>query len=91
MTERVVTIADMPDISRDVGLGGFSAIGSVGDTEKVAYAVLFLASPRTEHLTGTIPDVNGTSYLRTYADRQSYHSSPGCNFQGVGKRCRISE
>lgn len=42
-----------------------SPLGRVGRPEEVAYAVLFLASPGTEFLTGAMIDVNGASYLRT--------------------------
>lgn len=42
-----------------------SPLGRVARPEEVAYAVLFLASPGAEFMTGTIIDVNGASYLRT--------------------------
>jgi NAD(P)-dependent dehydrogenase (short-subunit alcohol dehydrogenase family) len=39
--------------------------GRVALPEEVARAVLFLAAPGTEYLTGAILDVNGASYLRS--------------------------
>lgn len=42
-----------------------SPLGRVASPEEVAYAVLFLASPGAEFMTGAILDVNGASYLRT--------------------------
>jgi 3-oxoacyl-[acyl-carrier protein] reductase len=42
-----------------------SPIGRIATPEEVAYAVLFLASPGAEFMTGAIIDVNGASYLRT--------------------------
>jgi 3-oxoacyl-[acyl-carrier protein] reductase len=42
-----------------------SPLGRVARPEEVAYAVLFLASPGAEFVTGAIIDVNGASYLRT--------------------------
>jgi 3-oxoacyl-[acyl-carrier protein] reductase len=42
-----------------------SPLGRVARPEEVAYAVLFLASPGAEFMTGAIIDVNGASYLRT--------------------------
>lgn len=42
-----------------------SPLGRVAMPEEVARAVLFLASPGTEFMTGAIIDVNGASYLRT--------------------------
>lgn len=42
-----------------------SPLGRVARPQEVAYAVLFLASPGAEFMTGTIIDVNGASYLRT--------------------------
>jgi NAD(P)-dependent dehydrogenase (short-subunit alcohol dehydrogenase family) len=41
-----------------------SPLNRVAKPEEVARAVLFLAEPGTEFLTGTILDVNGASYLR---------------------------
>lgn len=41
-----------------------SPVGRIAKPEEVANAVLFLASPGTEFMTGTIIDVNGASYLR---------------------------
>ncbi|HEX2621808.1 MAG TPA: SDR family oxidoreductase [Phototrophicaceae bacterium] len=42
-----------------------SPLKRVAEPEEVAYAVLFLASPGAEFMTGAILDVNGASYLRT--------------------------
>jgi 3-oxoacyl-[acyl-carrier protein] reductase len=42
-----------------------SPLGRVARPEEVAKAVLFLASPGTEFMTGAIIDVNGASYLRS--------------------------
>lgn len=42
-----------------------SPFNRVARPEEVAYAVLFLASPGAEFMTGAIIDVNGASYLRT--------------------------
>jgi NAD(P)-dependent dehydrogenase (short-subunit alcohol dehydrogenase family) len=42
-----------------------SPLGRVATADEVAYAVLFLASPGAEFMTGAILDVNGASYLRT--------------------------
>lgn len=42
-----------------------SPLGRVAMPEEVAYAVLFLASPGAEFMTGAIIDINGASYLRT--------------------------
>lgn len=42
-----------------------SPFNRVARPEEVAYAVLFLASPEAEFMTGAIIDVNGASYLRT--------------------------
>lgn len=42
-----------------------SPLGRVARPEEVAYAVLFLASPGAEFMTGAIIDVNGASYLRS--------------------------
>lgn len=42
-----------------------SPLGRVARPEEVAYAVLFLASPGSEFMTGAIIDVNGASYLRS--------------------------
>ena len=42
-----------------------SPLGRIAKPEEVAYAVLFLASPGAEFMTGAIIDVNGASYLRT--------------------------
>ena len=42
-----------------------SPLGRVARPDEVAYAVLFLASPKAAFATGTIVDVNGASYLRT--------------------------
>ena len=42
-----------------------SPFNRVARPDEVAYAVLFLASPRAEFMTGAIIDVNGASYLRT--------------------------
>jgi NAD(P)-dependent dehydrogenase (short-subunit alcohol dehydrogenase family) len=42
-----------------------SPLGRVAKPEEVAYAVLFLASPGAEFMTGAIIDINGASYLRT--------------------------
>ena len=41
-----------------------SPIGRIAQAEEVANAVLFLAAPGTEYMTGTIIDVNGASHLR---------------------------
>jgi NAD(P)-dependent dehydrogenase (short-subunit alcohol dehydrogenase family) len=41
-----------------------SPMGRIAKPEEVANAVLFLSSPGTEFMTGTIIDVNGASYLR---------------------------
>lgn len=42
-----------------------SPLGRVAMPQEVAHAVLFLASPGAEFMTGAIIDVNGASYLRT--------------------------
>jgi 3-oxoacyl-[acyl-carrier protein] reductase len=42
-----------------------SPLNRAATAEEVARVVVFLASPGTEYLTGTIVDVNGASYLRT--------------------------
>lgn len=42
-----------------------SPLGRVATPAEVAYAVLFLASPGAEFMTGAIVDVNGASYLRS--------------------------
>lgn len=42
-----------------------SPFNRVARPDEVAYAVLFLASPGAEFMTGAIIDVNGASYLRT--------------------------
>lgn len=42
-----------------------SPLKRVATPAEVAYAVLFLASPGAEFMTGAILDVNGASYLRT--------------------------
>lgn len=42
-----------------------SPFNRVARPEEVAYAVLFLASPGAEFMTGAIIDVNGASYLRS--------------------------
>ena len=42
-----------------------SPLGRVATPAEVAYAVLFLASPGAEFMTGAILDINGASYLRT--------------------------
>ncbi|MEM8909781.1 MAG: SDR family oxidoreductase [Bacteroidota bacterium] len=42
-----------------------SPLGRVAYPEEVAKAILFLASPGTDFMTGTIIDVNGASYLRS--------------------------
>jgi 3-oxoacyl-[acyl-carrier protein] reductase len=47
------------------GIRNQSPLGRVAKPEEVAYAVLFLASPGAEFMTGAIIDVNGASYLRT--------------------------
>ena len=39
--------------------------GRVARPEEVAAAVLFLASPEAEFVSGAILDLNGASYLRT--------------------------
>ena len=44
---------------------GQSPFGRVASPEEVAKAVIFLASPGTEFMSGTIIDVNGASYLRS--------------------------
>jgi NAD(P)-dependent dehydrogenase (short-subunit alcohol dehydrogenase family) len=46
------------------GIRAQSPLNRVALPEEVARAVLFLAEPGTEFLTGTIIDVNGASYLR---------------------------
>ncbi|MBC8171425.1 MAG: SDR family oxidoreductase, partial [Anaerolineae bacterium] len=42
-----------------------SPLKRVATPAEIAYAVLFLASPGAEFMTGAILDVNGASYLRT--------------------------
>jgi 3-oxoacyl-[acyl-carrier protein] reductase len=42
-----------------------SPLKRVARPEEVAYAVLFLASPGAEFVTGAVVDVNGASYLRS--------------------------
>ena len=42
-----------------------SRLAGAAGPEEVARAVVFLASPGTEIMTGCIVDVNGASYLRT--------------------------
>lgn len=42
-----------------------SPLGRVAKPEEIARAILFLASPGSEFLTGAIVDVNGASYLRS--------------------------
>jgi len=42
-----------------------SPLGRVATPEEVARAVLYLAAPGCEYLTGAIVDVNGASYLRS--------------------------
>ncbi len=42
-----------------------SPIGRVAHADEVAKAVVFLAEPGTEYMTGAILDVNGASYLRS--------------------------
>jgi 3-oxoacyl-[acyl-carrier protein] reductase len=42
-----------------------SPLGRAAQPEEIARVVLFLASPRSAYLTGSILDVNGASYLRT--------------------------
>jgi len=42
-----------------------SPLGRAGQPEEIARIALFLASPRSEYLTGCIIDANGASYLRT--------------------------
>lgn len=44
---------------------GQSPLNRVATPDEVAYAVLFLASPGAEFMTGCIVDVNGASYLRS--------------------------
>jgi NAD(P)-dependent dehydrogenase (short-subunit alcohol dehydrogenase family) len=41
-----------------------SPLNRVAKPEEVAHAVLFLASPGAEWLTGAVVDLNGASYLR---------------------------
>jgi len=42
-----------------------SPLGRIARPEEVARAVVFLASPGTDYMTGCVLDVNGASYLRT--------------------------
>lgn len=42
-----------------------SPLGRVAKAEEVATAILFLAEPGTEYMTGAILDINGASYLRS--------------------------
>lgn len=42
-----------------------SPLGRAAQPEEMARIVLFLASPRSEYMTGCIVDANGASYLRT--------------------------
>ena len=42
-----------------------SPLGRLGQPEEIARIALFLASPRSEYLTGCIIDANGASYLRS--------------------------
>jgi NAD(P)-dependent dehydrogenase (short-subunit alcohol dehydrogenase family) len=44
---------------------GQSPWGRVARPEEVAAAVVFLASPEAEFVSGAILDLNGASYLRT--------------------------
>lgn len=44
---------------------GQSPLGRAARPEEVAAAVVFLASPGTDYMTGCILDVNGASYLRS--------------------------
>ncbi len=50
---------------RGDGIRNQSPLGRVATPAEVAQAVLFLAAPGTEFMTGCIIDVNGASYLRT--------------------------
>jgi NAD(P)-dependent dehydrogenase (short-subunit alcohol dehydrogenase family) len=47
------------------GIRKQSPLGRVARPEEVARAIVFLASPGSEFLTGGIVDVNGASYLRS--------------------------
>jgi 3-oxoacyl-[acyl-carrier protein] reductase len=47
------------------GIRAQSPWGRVARPEEVAAAVLYLASPEAEFVTGAILDLNGASYLRT--------------------------
>jgi NAD(P)-dependent dehydrogenase (short-subunit alcohol dehydrogenase family) len=42
-----------------------SPFGRVARPEEVAAAVLYLASPEAEFVSGAVLDLNGASYLRT--------------------------
>jgi NAD(P)-dependent dehydrogenase (short-subunit alcohol dehydrogenase family) len=42
-----------------------SPLGRVARPEEIAHVVLFLASEKSDYLTGAIVDINGASYLRT--------------------------
>ncbi|MFN2134818.1 MAG: SDR family NAD(P)-dependent oxidoreductase [Candidatus Promineifilaceae bacterium] len=57
--------ADFLDGPQGDAVRSQSPLGRVARPEEVAHAVLFLASPGAEFMTGTIIDVNGASYLRT--------------------------
>ncbi|MCP4542902.1 MAG: SDR family oxidoreductase, partial [Chloroflexi bacterium] len=50
--------------SRGDGIRNQSPLGRVAAPEEIAHAVLFLAAPGSEWLTGAVVDVNGASYLR---------------------------
>lgn len=56
---------DFLDGERGEDVRNQSPLGRVARPEEVAYAVLFLASPGAEFMTGAIIDVNGASYLRS--------------------------
>jgi 3-oxoacyl-[acyl-carrier protein] reductase len=57
--------SDFLDGPRGEAVRNQSPLGRVARPDEVAYAVLFLASPGSEFMTGAIIDVNGASYLRT--------------------------
>ncbi len=57
-------VADLLDSPAGDAIKNQSPLGRVATPEDVANAVLFLACPGSEYMTGAILDVNGASYLR---------------------------
>ena len=57
--------SDILDSDRGKAIEAQSPLNRVASPEEIANAVLLLAAPGTEYMTGCIVDMNGASYLRT--------------------------